>query len=135
MEQHATKEAIAIAALRIALALMYLSHAIILKIVMLGFAGTSAAFVGLGLPWWLSYPVILVEVAGGVLLLLGVWTRLVALALLPILVGGFIVKFPNGWLFDYPGGGWEYLAYLILLSLVQAVLGPGAFAFETRARA
>jgi putative oxidoreductase len=54
------------------------------------------------------------------------------LALVPILIGAFLVKFPNGWPFDYPGGGWEYPAYLILLSLCQAVLGPGAIAVDGR---
>jgi putative oxidoreductase len=125
-----SKETIAIAALRIALAVMYLGHAIILKIITLGFEGTSKAFVGLGFPWWVSYPVIFVEVFGGTLLLFGLFTRVISLALTPILIGALIVKFPNGWLFDYPGGGWEYLAYLILLSFAQVALGPGAFALD-----
>lgn len=134
MESRLTKESIAIAALRIALASMYLAHAIILKIFLLGFAGTSDAFVTLGFPWWTSYLVIPAEVVGGVLLLLGIYVRQVALALVPVLVGAFLVKLPNGWLFDLPGGGWEYPAYLILLSFVQAALGPGAYALERRRR-
>lgn len=130
MQPPHTREAVAIAALRIALALMYLAHAIILKIFTLGFRGTSEAFVALGFPWWVSYPVIIVEVIGGILLFLGLFTRPIALILLPILLGALIIKFPNGWLFDYPGGGWEYLAYLILLSFAQAALGPGALALD-----
>jgi putative oxidoreductase len=68
------------------------------------------------------------EIGGGVLLILGVQTRLVALAMLPILFGALLVHLPNGFVFSYPNGGWEYPAFLIVLSGVQALLGDGAYA-------
>ena len=41
------------------------------------------------------------------LLLVGVATRWVALATLPILLGAAWVHLPNGWVFSAKGGGWD----------------------------
>jgi putative oxidoreductase len=38
------------------------------------------------------------------------------------------VHLPNGFVFSYPNGGWEYPAFLIVAAGVQALLGDGAFA-------
>ena len=54
--------------------------------------------------------------------------RLVALALLPILLGAVWVHAGNGWVFTSANGGWEYPLYLALLSIVQVLLGEGAYA-------
>jgi len=53
-------------------------------------AGTAQFFESLGLPGPLAYLTILVEVAGAVALILGLFTRWVALALVPILVGAIV---------------------------------------------
>jgi putative oxidoreductase len=67
------------------------------------------------------------EAVGGVLLVLGVQARWVALALSPFLLGAlFAVHLPNGWVFTSTGGGWEYPAYLFVLCISQALLGDGA---------
>ena len=64
------------------------------------------------------------------LLILGVQTRAVALLTLPILIGALSVHLPNGFVFSYPNGGWEYPAFLIVAAGVQALLGDGAFALS-----
>jgi putative oxidoreductase len=64
------------------------------------------------------------------MLILGLQVRLVALALLPVLIGALWVHAGNGWVFTAKGGGWEYPAYLIVLSMVQALVGEGAFALS-----
>jgi putative oxidoreductase len=116
--------------LRIALGVMYLAHSVVLKLKVFGLPGTAAFFGSLGLPSWLAYPVFAAEVIGGVLLILGVQVRWVALALLPILIGATWTHAGNGWVFSYPKGGWEYPLYLVLLSFVQVLLGEGAFALR-----
>ena len=70
------------------------------------------------------------ELIGGVLLILGIQTRLVALALVPVLVGALWVHAGNGWVFSAEGGGWEYPVFLIAASAVQALLGDGALAVK-----
>ena len=115
--------------LRLSLGLMFLAHGFVLKVLTYGPAGTAQFFVSVGLPAWLAYITIIGEVAGGVLLLLGLWTRHVALALSPILLGAlFVVHAGNGWVFTSPNGGWEYPAYLFVLCIAQALLGPGPYA-------
>jgi putative oxidoreductase len=68
------------------------------------------------------------------MLLLGVYTRVVAFALLPVLLGALWVHAGNGWLFSAPNGGWEYPAFLALVSVVVGLLGNGAFAVQPRRR-
>jgi len=56
---------------------------------------------------------------------LGIATRYVALALLPVLAGATYVHAPNGWVFTSAGGGWEYPVFLIVVSVVVALLEKG----------
>jgi putative oxidoreductase len=114
--------------LRVALGAMYLAHSIVLKYLTFTLSGTAQFFQSIGLPGWLAYLVFAAEAVGGVLLVLGIRVRVVALALLPILVGALWVHSGNGWVFTSANGGWEYPLYLILLTLVQVLLGEGAFA-------
>ncbi len=114
--------------LRVALGVMFLAHSVVLKYLTFTLSGTAQFFESIGLPGWLAYVVFAAEAAGGILLVLGVQVRVVALALLPILVGALWVHAGNGWVFTSVNGGWEYPLYLILLTLVQALIGEGAFA-------
>lgn len=117
--------------LRVALGLMFLAHSVVLKLLTYGLPGTARFFVGAGLPGWLAYLTFACEAVGGAMLLLGVQTRWVALALSPFLLGAlFAVHAANGWVFTSPGGGWEYPAYLFVLCIAQALLGDGAAALS-----
>ncbi|MGZ5875717.1 MAG: DoxX family protein [Bradyrhizobium sp.] len=107
---------------------MYLAHSLVLKLSTYGLAGTASFFVGVGLPGWLAYVTFAAEAVGGVLLIPGVQTRWVVLALSPALFGAIIwVHAGNGWVFTAPNGGWEYPAFLIVVSVVQFLLGDGAY--------
>jgi putative oxidoreductase len=122
--------------LRIGLGVMYLAHSILLKILTFGMAGTVGFFGSIGLPAWLAYGTVVAEVVGGALLILGWHTRAVALLLILDLLGAIIwVHAANGWVFSAKGGGWEYPAFLILASVVLALLGDGAYALSPRVRA
>jgi putative oxidoreductase len=114
--------------LRIALGVMFLSHSVVLKYFTFTLDGTAKFFASIGLWSPLAYVVFVAEVVGGVMLILGVQVRLVALALLPILLGAVWVHAGNGWVFTAPNGGWEYPLYLSLLAIVQMLLGEGAYA-------
>jgi putative oxidoreductase len=108
---------------------MFLAHSVVLKLLTFGLAGTARFFVAVGLPGWLAYVTFLLEATGGLLLILGIQTRWVALALSPVLIGAVaFVHLGNGWVFTAPNGGWEYPAYLFVLCIAQALLGDGPYA-------
>lgn len=115
--------------LRVALGAMFIAHAL-LKLLVFTLPGTAGFFQSLGLPGVLGYVVFAAELIGGALLVLGVQTRLVALALIPILLGATWAHAGNGWLFTAPNGGWEYPLFLTVATAVQALLGDGAFALR-----
>ena len=116
--------------LRLALGTMFIAHSVIYMTVTLTLTGTVDFFASLGLPPWFAYATILAEALGGLLLILGIQTRWVALALSPVLVGAVWVHSGNGWLFASPDGGWEYPLYLFVLCIAQAMLGDGAYALS-----
>jgi putative oxidoreductase len=113
--------------LRLALGTMYIAHAL-LKVFVFTLPGTAAFFAGQGFPAWTAYVVVIAELLAGAALILGFQVRLVALAGLPILAGALAVHLPNGWVFSAPNGGWEYPAFLMVASVVQALIGAGAYA-------
>ena len=119
--------------LRLSLGLMYLAHAG-LKLFVFTLPGTARFFAGQGLPGALAYVVFAAEAVGGAALLLGLYPRQVALALVPILLGAAWVHAPNGWVFNAPGGGWEYPVFLAAMSVVLWLAGDGAAALKRSAR-
>jgi putative oxidoreductase len=115
--------------LRITLGTMFVAHAA-LKYFVFTLPGTAQFFGSLGLPPALGYVTFAAELVGGILLLLGVYGRQVALALLPILLGATWAHAGNGWVFSGPNGGWEYPAFLSIAAFVQYLIGDGAFALR-----
>jgi putative oxidoreductase len=114
--------------LRVALGTMFIAHSMIYMLTTLTLAGTAKFFVSIGLPAWLAYATFLAEAVGGILLILGIQTRWVALALSPILIGAIWAHSGNGWLFAATNGGWEYPLYLFVLCIAQTMIGDGAYA-------
>jgi putative oxidoreductase len=116
-------------ALRAALGLMFIAHAY-LKLAVFSVAGFEGFLAQSGLPTILAWPIILGEVLGGLAILTGFYSRLVSVALLPILLGALVIHAPNGWVFNAPNGGWEYPAFLAVAALAHALIGEGAFALK-----
>jgi putative oxidoreductase len=108
--------------LRASLGVMFLAHSVVLKALTYGLGGTAKFFESIGLPGPLAYVVFAMEALGGVLLLLGVKTRWVAAALLPILAGAAWTHAGNGWVFSAPNGGWEYPVFLAIASVVLILI-------------
>ncbi|MDP9582447.1 UNVERIFIED_ORG: putative oxidoreductase [Burkholderia contaminans] len=113
--------------LRVALGVLYLAH-VAQKVFVFTLPGTAQFFASIGLPGWLAYVTTFVELAGGFALLAGFRVRVVALVLLPFMLGAVSAHLPNGWSFGSPHGGWEYPAFWAVTLAVQALLGGGAFA-------
>ncbi len=116
--------------LRVTLGVMFIAHSLVLKYFMYTLPGTAQFFESLGLPGALAYLTFWAELLGGIALVAGFATRWVSLALIPILLGATWVHLGNGWVFSGANGGWEYPVFLIAVSLVQALLGDGAYALS-----
>jgi len=117
--------------LRVALGVMFIAHAL-LKVIVFTVPGTVQFFQSVGLPGMLAYVTIAIELVAGLLLLAGFFTRWVALATVPVLLGAAWVHVPNGWVFNAQGGGWEYPVFLALAAVVQFLLGDGAYVLTAR---
>lgn len=116
--------------LRVSLGGLLMAHGLLLKVFTFTVPGTVGYFESIGYPGVFAYFVIVGEILGGIALMLGVWTRVVALLALPILIGATMQHLPNGWLFSAANGGWEFPAFWTVTLVVQALLGDGAFAWR-----
>jgi len=116
--------------LRVSSGVMFFAYGFIMKT--LGYGPTAFAeyIVSVGYPAVLAYYILVVEVVGGVMLILGFWSRWVSLAALPILLGATLEHFPNGWIFSNENGGWSYPAFWAATLVVQILLGDGAYALK-----
>ena len=116
--------------LRVSMGVMFLAHGLLLKVMTFGLAGTMGYFGSIGYPPFLGAVVAIAEVAGGIALIAGVWTRTVSLLFVPTMLGAVLQHLPAGWLFTATGGGWEFPAFWTVALLVQAGLGAGAHALD-----
>jgi len=118
--------------LRVSLGVMYIAHSLVLKHFTYTLPGTAQFFESIGLPGALAYLTFWAELAGGIALVAGIGTRMVALGLIPVLAGATWVHAGNGWVFSAANGGWEYPVFLMAASLVLALLGNGKYALTVR---
>ncbi|WP_319531828.1 DoxX family protein [uncultured Cohaesibacter sp.] len=125
-----SETAIAIAALLLRLSLggLFLAHAY-LKYFVFTPKGAAGFFASLGVPGWFAYLTIAAETLGGIALIIGFQTSLVALLLVPTILGATILAHrKNGFWFTNENGGWEYPAFWTVALVAQVLLGGGALA-------
>ena len=79
----------------------------------------------------LAWPTFSLEVVGGVAILLGWYTRQWAAFLLIFLGVVVWIKWPVGWGYSNPGGGWEYPMLWLVAQAALVLAGSGAFALQT----
>lgn len=115
--------------LRLASGALFLAHGW-MKVSVFTIPGTVGYFESLGLPGFVAYLTILAELGGGLALILGVATRLVSLALIPVLLGAAWVHSSNGWTFSNEGGGWEFPVFWAVAQVVILIKGAGAYALR-----
>ena len=117
-----------ILALRVTTGVLFLFHGLV-KLFVFTPAGTAGYFESIGLPGALGYLTMLIEIAGGLALILGIKTRLVSAALVPVLLGAaFFGHGGSGFNWSNPNGGWEYPVMWAIVQAAIAILGDGAYA-------
>jgi putative oxidoreductase len=89
-------------------------------------AGTQGFFGSIGLPPELALPIGLLEVIGGIFLIVGVLTRITAAFLILDMIGAVVlVKIPDGFV-----DGYELESLLIAISVSLLLTGPGRLSIE-----
>lgn len=125
----------AVLALRVATGALFLFHGLV-KLFVFTPAGTAGYFESIGLPGALGYLTMLVEIAGGVALILGVKTRIVSAALVPVLLGAaYFGHSASGFNWSNPNGGYEYPLMWAIVQAALVGLGDGALALVPGSKA
>ncbi|MFC4558411.1 DoxX family protein [Virgibacillus kekensis] len=107
--------------LRIVLGLVFFAHGV--TKFQDGIGNTVGWFESIGLPGFLAYAVGTIEVVGGIAVILGIGTRIVALLFSIVLVGAiFTVKLPNGFL-----NGYAYDLILLTIAIYMVLNGSRLF--------
>ena len=124
---NATSRHWGITILRVMVGIVFLAHGG-QKVFVYGFSGVQGAFgqMGIPMPTVMGPFVALLELVGGLLLVVGVGTRWVSILLaIEMAVAVLKVHLPNG--FFLPGG-FEYALMMFAASCAVALEGPGAAA-------
>lgn len=115
-----------LAALRLAVATIFIKHGA-QKLFTFGFAGVTGAFTQMGVPFpGVTGPFIaLLEFFGGIALLVGLLTRLIALGFALDMLGAILlVQLKRGF------SGYEFEFLLLVSSLALFLAGPGGFSVD-----
>ena len=101
-----------------------------------GLKGTTGYFVSIGLPLPVAYAACFLELLGGIGLLLGLFTRLAALAIIAMMAGAIAkVHWPHGFFINWelaPGKGHGLEANLAFIAMAVAcvIAGGGALSLD-----
>jgi putative oxidoreductase len=127
--------------LRLFLGVTFVMHAY-LALVIYTPAGAAAfnARMGIPLPEVAAWFTILAHGLGGLMMILGLWTRWAALANLPVMLGALVfVHLSQGYFLKGvlvgsapQAAGYEYVLLIVGATLAQVLLGGGALAITRR---
>lgn len=138
--------ALGVALLRIVLGVIFVVHGYSALTVLTPTTAASA-ITSMGYPPalapYLAWYLVAVQTLGGALMIVGLWTGLVALLQVPILASVlFLVHLPQGFVMrgiivdaatgQAVAGGYEYPLLVLAATLAQALLGAGAVSVDER---
>lgn len=115
-----SKQLIVSTIMRVVLGILFLAHGI--SKLQMGLGNVEGWFTSLGIPGFLGYVVAIIELVGGVLLIVGLFTRYVSTILAVILLGAiFTVKIPVGLLGNNEMAGYELDLSFIMIAIYLIV--------------
>ncbi len=116
--------------LRLGLGLMWISHAL-LKWFVFTILGFASWLESQGIPAFMAWPVFMLELIGGVMILIGFYGGYVSVVLIPVMLVATWTHVSNGWLHTSNGGGWEYPAFLVIASVAHVLIGDGRYSIRS----
>ncbi len=115
--------------MRVVLGILFLAHGI--SKFQMGMDGVSGWFQSVGIPGFLAYIVSPIELVGGILLIVGLFTRYVSVLLIIVLLGAiFTVKLSAGLMGNGQMAGYELDLAFILVALYLAVSNNTGFSLD-----
>jgi len=133
----ATSPSWAITVIRVALGVVFFAHGaqkVFGWFGGYGLKGTTGYFVSIGLPLPVAYAACFLELLGGIGLLLGLFTRLAALAIIAMMAGAIAkVHWPHGFFINWelaPGKGHGLEANLAFIAMAVACVIAGGSALS-----
>ncbi|WP_420632248.1 DoxX family protein [Candidatus Leptofilum sp.] len=126
------KADVAMTIIRVAVGIIFFAHGW-QKIFTFGFEGTGGFFGSIGIPaaGFFAIVVSLLELLGGLALILGIGTRIVGLLLaIDMIVALLVVHLPNG--FFVSENGYEFVLILGVASLSFAITGASSILLDNR---
>lgn len=117
--------------IRIASGLAFLYHGSGILFGAFGGPGPDKFAAGMHAPSTIGYLVGLAQVAGGLAILIGLFTRIGAICAAIVMLGAiFLVHLPHG--FDINQGGFEYAFTQLLIAVALILVGPGKYSVGSR---
>ncbi|MEH7388550.1 DoxX family protein [Bacillus sp. JJ1521] len=96
-----------------------------------GIENTVGWFESIGIPGFAAYGVAIVELVGGIMLVLGLFSRIVSILFAVVMVGAIVkVKLAIGFLGDGQMAGYELDMAFLAMSVMLAITGSKAFALD-----
>lgn len=109
--------------MRVVLGIIFLVHGI--SKFQMGLSNVDAWFSSMGIPGFIAYVAAIIELVGGIMLIVGLFTRSVSALLVLIMIGAiFTVKLSAGLMGSDQAPGFELEIALMLISLHLLVADP-----------
>jgi uncharacterized membrane protein YphA (DoxX/SURF4 family) len=98
-----------------------------------GLENTSGWFQSIGIPGFMAYVVGVIELVGGIALIIGLGTRIISALLVFIMAGAIVyVKFPAGFMGNGEGSGYELDLVLMIIALHLVLNGSRFLSIDSK---
>ena len=125
------KNEVGIVILRVVLGLIFFVHG--LSKFQGGITNTVGFFDSIGIPGFMAYVIALIELIGGIALILGIGTQIVSVLFAVIMLGAiFTVKLPAGLLGNGQMAGYELELSLLAVSIYFVFANKSAFSLDNK---
>ncbi|MFS0600945.1 DoxX family protein [Peribacillus frigoritolerans] len=98
-----------------------------------GLENISGWFQSIGIPGFMAYVVGMIELVGGIALIIGLGTRIISALLVFIMAGAIVyVKFPAGFMGNGEGSGYELDLVLMIIALHLVLNGSRFLSIDSK---